>query len=463
MGIRMEEICPNCFAASMRNGVCAQCGYNMESQRELTAVLKPHTILRDRYIVGRVLGRGGFGITYKAYDLEWQSVCAFKEYVPRFIELSRQNHGEIVLTDTAKIKQYEHSRKRFREEAEILYRIKKYPYIVRIRDSFQENNTDYYVMEFVDGINLKQAVRENHYLFSEKEATDILLKIGSTLQAIYEKEGMIHRDISPENILIDKNGDYRLIDFGSAKEVEPEGQRGFSVVYKPGFAPLEQYSESMPQGSYTDVYALAGTYYYLTTGQMAPSALERMGGHNHYTPLYLANRSISKNVSDAIDRALVVDYKKRTQTIRQLLYELTQQPAGSAGKSAGYINRPGGYTGGEKQKSKHPGAGYLEIIEGKNAGKSWMIPDDGKCRVAGRDSNRCHIVLPYGAVSSTHFEIRFDAGKGIFRGKDYSRNGMVVNERFVSNAEFVAEIGSVLRFPGTDCKILLGVKDGQQK
>lgn len=455
MGIRVEEICPNCFAASMRNGVCAQCGYSMESQRELVNILEPHTILHDRYIVGRVLGKGGFGVTYKAYDLERQSICALKEYMPRFIELSRRNHGEIVLTETERARQYEHGRKRFREEAGILYRIKKYPYIVQIWDSFQENNTDYYVMEFVDGINLKQVVKDNYYLFSEKEATDILLKIGSTLQAIYEKEGMIHRDISPENILIDKYGEYRLIDFGNAKEVEPEGRQGLSVVLKPGFAPLEQYSESMPQGSYTDVYALAGTYYYLTTGQMVPSALERMGGQNNYTPLYLVNRSISKNVSDAIDRALEVGYKKRTQTIRQFLQELTMSSSDSISSA-----KAGGYTSGERQEQKRSIVGYLEIVEGKYVGKNWIIPDDGKCRVAGRDSNRCHIVLSYGAVSSMHFEIEFDGKTGTFRGRDYSRNGIVINERFVNNAEFAAESGSMLRFPGTDCRMFLGVKDG---
>lgn len=453
MGIRIEEICPNCFAASMRNSVCSQCGYSMELQREIPNIMESHTILRDRYIVGRVLGKGGFGITYKAYDLEKQSVCALKEYMPRFIESIRRNHGEIVLTE-AKEQQYEHGRKRFREEAEILYRIRNYPYIVQIWDSFEENNTNYYVMEFVDGINLKQVVKENHYQFSEKEATEILLKIGSTLQAIYEKEGMIHRDISPENILIDKYGDYRLIDFGSAKEVEPEGREGLSVVLKPGFAPLEQYSESMPQGSYTDVYALAGTYYYLTTGQMVPSALERMGGQNNYTPLYLANRGISKGVSDAIDRALEINYKKRTQTIRQLLQELTI-PAGNV------VRVTGGYTGGKQAKQIK--AGYLEIVSGKYAKKRWTMPDDGKPRVVGRDSNRCHIVISYSSVSSTHFEIIFDGESSTFRGKDYSRNGIVINERFVNQAEFVAGNGSVIRFPGTDCKIVLGVKDGQQE
>lgn len=452
MGIRVEEICPNCFDVSIKNGICTQCGYHMDEQKGLVESLKPHMILHARYIIGRVLGKGGFGITYKAYDLGEQSVCALKEYMPRFIELGRKNGGEIVLKDEEKRKQYEHGRKRFREEAEILYKIRNYPYVVRIQNNFQENNTDYYVMEYVDGINLKQVIKDNNYRFSENEATEIFLKIGSTLQAIYEREGMIHRDISPENILVDKRGEYKLIDFGSAKEVDPEGRQGLSVVLKPGFAPLEQYSESMPQGSYTDVYALAGTYYYLTTGKMVPSALERLGGQHNYTPLYLLNPGISKNVSDAIDRGLEINYRKRTQTIRQFLQELTELSY----SDVEWQNREN-----IEKRPLRAGTGYLEIVEGEFSGKAWTIPDDGKYRIVGRDSNRCHIVLPYDSISGTHFEISFDDKKGEFLGRDYSRNGMVVNEHFINHADFSAGDKSVLRFPGTDCKICLRIDDGK--
>lgn len=431
----------------MHGSVCEQCGYRAEQNSGHYNMLPVHTILHSRYIIGRMLGKGGFGITYKAYDLERQIICALKEYMPRFLELNRKENAEIMLTEGRKRVQYEHGKKRFREEAEILSRIQKYPYIVRMWDSFEENNTYYYVMEFVDGLNLKQLVQDNGYCFSEKEATEIMLKIGSTLQVIFEKEGLIHRDISPENILIDKYGEYKLIDFGSAKEVDPAGRQGISVVLKQGFAPLEQYSETMPQGSYTDVYALAGTYYYLTTRKKVPGALERLGGCSDYIPLCQLNRSVSKTASDAVDRALALKYKERTQTIRRFLEELTATNSGIAVNTV-FVS--------DKQDSVK--VGYLKIIGGRYSGKRWDIPDDGKARIVGRDSNKCHIVIEYGSVSGKHLEIRFESISGRFWGKDYSRNGTVVDDQYICNGEFQAMNGSEIHFPGTDCIVRLGVE-----
>lgn len=451
----MDKICPDCFSVSLKNGICEVCGYCWEEQFSIPKCLKPYTVLTGQYLIGKVVGRGGFGITYKAYDLETQSICAIKEYMPGFLDLERINGTELQIKNSSDKERYEHGKKRFIEEAEILYRIQGYPYITKMRNCFPENNTYYYVMNYVEGINLKQLVTAERYRFSVKEATEVILKIGNTLQAIYDREGLIHRDISPENILVDKTGEYTLIDFGSAKEVKPGGNEGLSVVLKPGFAPLEQFSETMPQGSYTDVYALAGTYYFMITGNMLPTAVERLNNNSCYTPLYYTGKGIPSAVSEAVDRALKIEFKQRTQSIRIFLNELLD--AGAMGSSISIQKEKENRQ--ELKWEQSDVYGYIEIISGQNKGKIWKIYDDKKVWNVGRDSNRCHIVIAYNEVSRKHFEITFDSKAELFVGRDCSTNGILVDSKFYIMSDFQVNPGCIIQFPKTDCVLYLGVRN----
>lgn len=450
MGIQMNNICPNCFSFSFHRGECSKCGFSISENTVYEMGLRIHSILKDRYIIGNVLGRGGFGITYKAYDLDRQEICAVKEYCPKFLNLGR-NNNLIRLENQQEKGKYDHGKMRFIEEAQVLFRIRKYPYVVKIRDSFYENNTYYYVMDFIDGINLKRVVAGEHYRYSVNDATNVILKLGNTLQTIYEQEGLIHRDISPENILIDKKVEYTLIDFGSAKEIIEGEKQEFSVVLKPGFAPLEQYSETMPQGSYTDVYALAGTYYFMLTGRMLPNAIDRMNHPEVYIPLDRMGINIDHRISEIVSRALEVSYKQRTQTIKQFLDELA-----SADINDPYLKQN------SQSQTKSMGkknSGYLEVVSGTDIGRRWILPDDGEVRVAGRDSNRCHIVISYEEVSRKHFEIRFDSERGEFIGRDCSTNGIFVDDEYYSGTEFRVKPGCIIQFPQTECVLYLGVRN----
>ncbi len=452
--MNLQEICPNCFRTTMENGICVKCGYQMMQDNQ-GIWLHLYTVLHGRYLVGRVLGRGGFGITYKAYDIETSKICAIKEYLPGFLNLERKDNSIIVNNSNDKIK-YKHGEKRFGEEIEILYRIKRYPHIVQILDDFYENNTRYYVMEFIEGINLKQLVKQKKYIFQIKDALEMIEKVGTSLQMIYDNERLIHRDVSPENILVDAQMDYKIIDFGSAKEIKEDGQDAFSVVLKPQFAPLEQYSDSMPQGSYTDVYALAGTFYYIVSGKNLPTAIERMNGTTKYIPL--VQMGVSAKISEAIDRALTINYKKRTQTIKQLLQEILvdsdnylsdEQPKRSISiKKAIKPVKKGKY-----QKW------YLEIVNGKNKGKKWIFEVDEKKKIIGRDANRCHVIIEYEEISRKHFEITFDENKKIFVGKDYSRNGLLVDRNYIHSEQFQIAPGCLIQFPETDCVLIVGISN----
>ncbi len=458
MGIQMKNICPDCFSLSFHNGICDKCGFNESDNSMFDSALGLHSVLRGRYIIGKVLGRGGFGITYKAYDLERQEICAVKEYCPKFLNLHRASDNSIKVINGQEKGKYEHGKLRFEEEAQILFRISKYPYIVKIRDSFHENNTYYYIMDFVDGINIKRVITGGGYKYSVKEATEVMLKIGNTLQSIYNQEGLIHRDISPENILIDRTGEYTLIDFGSAKEIVEGRAQEFSVVLKPGFAPLEQYSETMPQGSYTDVYALAGTYYFMLSGKMIPDAITRMNNPKEYVPLDILGISIETEISQVINRALEISYKQRTQTIKQFLDELVdatqtaQEPVVSSGVRMYDSEKT-------VEVSRKASCGYLEIISGKSIGKQWKIPDNGKTQIIGRDSNRCHIVISYDEVSRTHLEIQYNSKTKEFEGRDFSTNGIYVDNEFVSGAKFKVKPGCIMQFPETECVLYLGVQN----
>ena len=461
--MEMYKICPDCFADAMQQGVCRNCGYSQNVVRAANA-LPVYTVLKNRYLIGRILGKGGFGITYKAYDLERGDICAVKEYMPKFLDIRRETDGRVVLARASEERKYSHGKIRFQEEQQVLERIYGYPNVSKIRDQFSLNNTSYYSMDYIDGINLKRIVSGTGRRFPEREAVEVIAKIGRTLQLIYDREGLIHRDISPENILADSYGNYTLIDFGSAKEIIEGEDNEFSVVLKPGFAPPEQYSDRMPQGSYTDVYALAGTFYYMVSGQMLPTAIERLNRPDSYVPLERLGLSVHTGVSKAVDRALEINYKRRTQTVLQFVQQLEQGLQNGQGQNGGGGRSPGGEwnPGGGGAPGPRGAEGYVEVVNGREKGRRWVLPGGGKVQAAGRDPNRCHIVVPYAEVSRLHFEICYDVGTGLFRGRDCSRNGLFVDSEFYLQEEFQVEPGCIIQFPQTECVLYLGVAHGKK-
>ncbi len=279
--------------------------------------LKVNTKLNNRYIVQRPVGSGGFGITYKAQDMQLNKPCCIKELFPRDTVYRTQGNLSLAPFSSDRQRMMNHCIQRFGEEAQVLQKLGHVESVVNIYDFFYENNTCYFVMEFLDGMNLSTLMKNRGGKLDLNTVMEVAEKAGRALIEVH-KNGIFHRDISPDNIFITNSGAIKLIDFGNAKHlVKREGEIR-SVVLKKGFAPMEQYSSKGIQGTYTDVYSFACTLYYALTGVKPPDVFDRQS--EDYKKL--TEFGFSQELSDAFDRALAISYKMRTQTIDAFLKEL---------------------------------------------------------------------------------------------------------------------------------------------
>ncbi len=315
------KFCPNCFSTNhYQQNVCTACGFQNTVARDKKA-LPEEQLLHQRYLVGRVLGIGGFGITYIAYDTALKERIAIKEYFPAEWVIRQKENNRIIPISQSQEQFYRHGREKFIEEARVLNQLKDIDNIVNVRAFFEENGGAYMVMDFLDGYTLNRYFRVNRQrCISYERANQIILSTGAALHRVHQ-QGLLHRDVSPDNIMIDKSGKVYLIDFGSARMYALNSPKSKSVMVKPGFAPLEQYSRSGNQGPWTDVYALAATYYYLTTGKRPPEAPERIAGVP-VIPLKNMVSNIPGQISDAVEHALEEQWSNRPQNIRDFMVEM---------------------------------------------------------------------------------------------------------------------------------------------
>ena len=286
-----------------------------------------------KYQVQSILGAGGFGITYRCVNMDTGVTCAIKEYMPEAIA-SRDSRGNVI-PEEGRMKAYLHGKKRFLEEAQILMNMNHIPAVVHVWESFEENNTAYYVMEYLQGKTLKQVMRAMGGKLPYPAACEAVIKAGLALDTIHRQAGIFHRDISPENIMVMPNSEIKIIDFGSAKSMAVSENQQFSVVLKPGFAPPEQYASNMSQGSFTDVYAMAGTFYYVASGKMIPVAPDRLMGAA-VEPLNRLVPECSAETAKAVEDALNLDPKFRTQTMSEFINEI-QKGMGTKKISGGTV------------------------------------------------------------------------------------------------------------------------------
>ena len=424
------NFCPNCFDHHYQNGSCLRCGYQvMHAKKRNQKALPAGVILKKRYYVGKLLGVGGFGITYKAFDLEKKQICAIKEYVPDdcAVRSSDKRNLEPV---AQREDHYLTGLKRFSRETRLLSYLEQIPSVVDITDAFQENGTAYFTMEYLEGADLQQIVQDSPKQLSVKEAVDIILQVALSMDVIHAKTKIIHRDISPENVYITKDRKVKLIDFGSANQTENGFGSGLSVVVKLKFAPPEQYSADMIQGSFTDVYALAGTYYYVQTGMYLPSAPDRLSGKD-YVPLKLMNIGVPDGISDAIDHALALNVNQRTRTMQQFVREI------SAGIPAGWIqNAPRPVPQPVPKPVPKPvhvvaqgqvAIPYVKVIAGTDRGKNWVIPSDQAMKI-GRFAPEVNLwIQAHDRVSRIHCQVEYLSAKRLFCIQDTSTNGTSCN------------------------------------
>lgn len=300
--------------------VCCSCGYDMSEYHCPNACLAPRTIIGGRYELGRVIGEGGFGITYAAYDKTLGSRCAVKEYFPRVLS-SRMADTEIkTFSDT--VADYSNGLKRFKKEASELAKFDGIRNIVNVKNYISENNTGYIIMNFVEGISLKEYLENNGAKLTPERTFTLIAPIISALNKI-EKEGIIHRDISPDNLILRSDNELVLIDFGSAREYKTD--KSMTVILKHGYAPPEQYSSEGTQGPWTDIYALCATIYKMLTGTVPPDAMDRLCGKDKLIPISKLGVKISKQRERAIMKGLSVNAAERFASANELYDALYDQ------------------------------------------------------------------------------------------------------------------------------------------
>ena len=259
--------------------VCPECGRAYGSANAETFALKPGTILDGKYLVGEMLGQGGFGITYIGFDLLLEQKVAIKEYYPMSTGMvSRDGHSTVVWSSammgkTGTQKGFDS----FLKEARKMAKLGGIPGVVGVKSVFIQNETAYIVMDFIEGETLLKKLQKNGPMDFDS-CVRLMTPIIQALSEVH-RHGIIHRDISPDNIMVRPDGKLILLDLGAAKDLDIQGNDGSvqssQMVAKHGFSPIEQYSKSGNVGPWTDVYAMAATIYYCCTGILPPPATDR--------------------------------------------------------------------------------------------------------------------------------------------------------------------------------------------
>ena len=318
-----KHLCYNCFQEKPEGeGPCPYCGFDLvENEKKFPVALRAGTVLNDRYIVGRVLGQGGFGITYLALDTQLNAKVAIKEFMPGEIA-TRQGTTVSVMMDT-KSEEFAYGAERFQEEARTLAKFIGNPNIAAVTSYFDENDTSYFVMDYIEGISFKTYIANHGGKISVEETLNVMIPVLRALTAVHA-EGFIHRDVTPDNIYITKDGIVKLLDFGSARYSIGDKSKSLDVILKVGYAPKEQYIRRSRQGPFTDVYSCAACFYAAITGFLPPESLERLD-EDTLVPISQCGIEIPEYLDKAILKGLAVQPEDRFQNAQEFLDAIESQ------------------------------------------------------------------------------------------------------------------------------------------
>lgn len=336
--------CPFCNGSiADGNAYCPRCGVSLNEPH-----LRVGTLLRSRYRIEEVLGAGGWGITYKGYDTHLNRCVAIKELFPSGCTRNGRNVcwqkvGSSSLRDEYK--------RRFLEEARILAKL-NHDSIVKVYEYFEENDTVYMVMEFVDGETLEEKTEALRGPMSEEEAVQYILQVCEALKVVHEN-GYLHRDIKPSNIMVRSNGKVVLIDFGIARPFA-DGQMTTGVG-TPCFGAGEQF-KSQSYGPPADIYALGATLYYLLTAREPVPAIEREAAGIDLLPVRKLNPKVSPCVEEAVTAAMRLEPRNRPQSVSEFVGLLQPGPAAKVTKL-------------QPSRNPTPPRPWLSVLVGKQVGK----------------------------------------------------------------------------------------------
>ena len=472
--------CSNCFLPLNGQFVCPHCKHDPSTEKRYSGVLPPFVVLNNRYITGRVLGRGGFGITYIAKDMITNNLCAIKEYMPS--EYSARSSGSmnvVPFSDSKSNYVFNHGRDKFVTEAKTLLKLINDPIVVDILDYFIQNNTAYLVMEYLDGYDLRRRAKNCGGKLNSGYAKNVFVTVASSLMEIHKKN-ILHRDLSPENIIVTNNGRVKLIDFGAARNFVSSQNKGMSILLKPGFAPPEQYNAKGVQGPWTDVYALCATFYNVVSGRALVDALFRYRGERQPS-LYELGCDVSKKTSDVIERGMELEYKKRYKDFKELMDDIDIDVSGQKqeniqnrgnAQNIGHAGNSGGVRSGNMVQSKNDPCKdiseiktvqpiladdeleinivpvkksvqvYVAAIVGGSMRNRMMLSENSVLKVGRSALNSQYVISGDTNISRIHCILRYD-GKNIYI-TDVSANGTFFENimRLVKNKEYLIKAGT---------------------
>ncbi|MBO5303938.1 MAG: serine/threonine protein kinase [Lachnospiraceae bacterium] len=309
--------------------VCPVCGFHAKAYQRPQNALPLYEILNGKYLTGRVIGIGGFGITYIGWDFYQSKKVCIKEYFPRSIAV--RNPDAVTYTEQISVSvqysmllqnqtitrakyAYRSGLEAYIKEAENLSKFYVMPGIVSVRDFFYGNNTAYIVMEYIEGIDMKQYAKRQGGKLAPNIVFGVLRDVLKALNEVH-KANIVHRDISPDNIMLNRKGEAKLIDFGAAKNFEKS--ENAPILLKHGYAPPEQYEKDGNQGPWTDVYSMSASIYYLLTGIRIPEAKKRQE-NDTVKPLRMLGVAVPERVDKALQKGMSLRIEERYHSIAEL-------------------------------------------------------------------------------------------------------------------------------------------------
>lgn len=390
-----ETLCPGCFEDKGTAIKCPSCQYD-EGKKRAEILLPYRTLLSENYLIGKELGKGGFGITYLAHDTTLKCLVAIKEFFPK--ELVARDAGNTTLTPYSDetSKSFSYGLKKFISEAQTMAKF-NHPNIVRVKALLEENNTAYIVMDYYIGQTLAKLITTKGKPLSEEETMRIIPPVLDGLEKIHKKS-ILHRDIKPQNIYITTGGKPILLDFGAARYVTGTQTQNLTVVLTRGYAPFEQYRTSGKQGAWTDIYSCCATLYFMLTGAIPPDASDRVEDDT-IVPLEKISPGLSRETRSAIMQGLEMKIDDRPQTVDEFREML---PSESPIKKIKIFS--------------------LKCISGDYEGNTIQLDEDPIA--IGKDPRKVNLVVSHPEVSKVHAQVWIDEeNEGAWVGDCNSLNG----------------------------------------
>lgn len=371
-------------------------------------------VVHERYRVERVLGSGGFGITYLVTDTRDGQRAAMKEYMPLDTALRAADGRSVRPHSESSLESYEKFRQKFLDEAQTLYRFRAHPNVVAVRHLFCENNTVYYVMEYLDGLDLEHYRRRSGGQLTWNALRPVVAQIVSALEAVHGA-GLVHCDVSPDNIMLLDGRRVKLLDFGAARSMLRGTIETSMIVAKYGFAPPEQ-MQGRNLGPWTDVYALGATIYACVVGRRPPRCEERLAEDKIVWPTQLGLCIPSAQWETALRRAMELRRECRYQSVSAFWSALDC-------------------------------ALRVKCLKGRMAGRERAISGEV---LLGTDAARCQLVYPADSAGVDRVQLRFWTDGGALMVMDMgSRFGTRLGgRRMTAGLAYRFSPGALLEFGG---------------